>query len=555
MSSLPDSGISICDLDALFDQSPIALVFFDSEQRVRRTNAAARRLAGFPDEAIIGRRPTEVDSGMDAAWTERILAGQVINRGVPVVDAYFEQTLPGNHRVLSWSARRVMENGQVVGALCYFMDITGQVTSLQQAHALLERAGHQIGTTLDIHRTAAELADLAIPGLADRITVDLLDQVLQGENLPRTGSGALQFRRVALRDTSKTRAKAGYKVGDLIPAPLTSSPVVAVWQGKTHLARNRAEMPGQAAFVPSGVEALLALGAHTFMAVPLIARGVTLGVAVFWRAENPEPYDEADVRLVSDLAARAAVLIDNARLYTREHDAAVTLQRSLLPRDIPPVAGLDIAYRYQPASQTAQAGGDWFDVIPLDGGQAALVVGDVTGHSIHAAAIMGQLRTTIAALARLGRPPEEIMAQLGNVVAAHGDEAGATCLYAVYDPASRRCRLTSAGHLPPALCRPGCAVEFPDLPAGLLLGAGQDNYPAADIDLPAGSVLALYTDGLVEQPGQDIGTGMSRLARALAAGPARSLDDLCDSVLASVAPRPRDDIALLLGRTTAQTVS
>jgi serine phosphatase RsbU (regulator of sigma subunit) len=137
------------------------------------------------------------------------------------------------------------------------------------------------------------------------------------------------------------------------------------------------------------------------------------------------------------------------------------------------------------------------------------------------------------------------------VVAAHGDEIGATCLYAVYDPGSRRCRLTSAGHPPPALRHPGGTVEFLDVPGGVMLGAGQGRYPATDIRLPPGSVLALYTDGLVEQPGQDIGTGMSRLARVLAATPARSLDQLCDSVLASLAPRARDDITLLLARTTA----
>jgi serine phosphatase RsbU (regulator of sigma subunit) len=297
----------------------------------------------------------------------------------------------------------------------------------------------------------------------------------------------------------------------------------------------------------------MARGVHTIMALPLIARGVTLGVATLARADHPEPYGEADVRLVSDLVARAAVHIDNARLYTREHDAAVTLQRSLLPRDIPPVPGLDLTYRYQPASRTAEVGGDWFDVIPLGNGHTALVVGDVTGHGIRAAAIMGQLRTTTAALARLGCPPGEIMAQLSGVVAGHGDEAGATCLYAVYDPASRCCRLTSAGHPPPALRHPGGTTEIVDLPAGLLLGVGPGRYPATDIDLPAGSVLALYTDGLVEQPGQDIATGMSRLARALAAGPARSLPRLCDSVLTSLAPCPRDDIALLLTRTTTQT--
>jgi serine phosphatase RsbU (regulator of sigma subunit) len=303
--------------------------------------------------------------------------------------------------------------------------------------------------------------------------------------------------------------------------------------------------------VPDIAEALLARGVHTFMAVPLIARGVTLGVATFSRAEHPEPYGEADVRLAGDLATRAAVCIDNARLYTRERTTAVTLQRSLLPRNIPQVTGLQTAHRYQPASRTAEVGGDWFDVIPLNTGQVALVVGDVTGHGIHAAAVMGQLRTTTAALARLGCPPHEIMAQLSGVVSEHGEEAGATCLYAVYDPASRRCRLTSAGHLPPALRHPDGTVDFLDVPGGVLLGVGQGRYPAADIDLPPGSVLALYTDGLIERPGQDITVGMARLARTLAAGPARSLDELCDSLLAGA--DARDDIALLLARTATET--
>jgi PAS domain S-box-containing protein len=553
MPSFLHSGLSIRELDALFDQSPIPMVFGDRELRARRTNAAFRQLVGLPDEAILGRRPSEGDVGVDTALTERTLAEQVINRGVPVVDVHIEQTLAGERRVLSWSAYRVTDNGQVLGAVGLLLDVTDRV----QANArldLLERAGSQVGTTLDIHRTAEELAALAVPELADRIAIDLCDEVLRGEDLPRPGSVPLRLRRVAVRDAA-TRAKIVYKVGDLITAPVTRPVAVALSRGKPLLARNRAEMSSQVWYAPGNAEALLARGVHTSMVVPLTARGVTLGVAAFSRAEHPEPYGEADVRLVSDLASRAAMHIDNARLYTREHDAAVTLQRSLLPRDIPPVPGLDIAYRYQPASQAAQAGGDWFDVIALDRGRVALVVGDVTGHSIHAAALMGQLRTTTAALARLGHPAEEIMAQLSGVVAAYGDEAGATCLYAAYDPASRRCQLTSAGHLPPGLRRPGGAVEFLDVPGGVMLGAGPSRYPATDIDLPAGSVLALYTDGLVELPGQDIGAGMSRLARALAASPARSLDDLGDSVLASLAPRPRDDIAMLLARTIAEPAS
>jgi serine phosphatase RsbU (regulator of sigma subunit) len=298
------------------------------------------------------------------------------------------------------------------------------------------------------------------------------------------------------------------------------------------------------------VQPLLDRGVHTLLVVPLTARGVSLGVTGFSRAENPEPYDEADARLLCDLAARAAVHIDNARLYTREHDAAVTLQHSLLPRHVPRVKGLEVAYRYQPARQAAEIGGDWFDVIPLDHGQVALVVGDVTGHGIRASALMGQLRTTIAALARLGCPPGQIMGHLSDLVATQGEEAGATCLHAVYDPRTRRCHLTSAGHPPPALRHPDGSTEFIDVPPGLLLGAGTNPYPAVDRELVPGCVLALYTDGLIEQPGEDIGIGMSRLGRALAEGPTGSLDDLCDSVLATLAPRPRDDIALLLARIT-----
>jgi serine phosphatase RsbU (regulator of sigma subunit) len=256
------------------------------------------------------------------------------------------------------------------------------------------------------------------------------------------------------------------------------------------------------------------------------------------------------VRLASVLASRAAVHIDNARLYTREHTTAITLQRSLLPQHVPQVAGLQIAHRYEPASQTAEVGGDWFDVIPLRGGRVALVVGDVTGHSIHAAAIMGQLRTTTATLARLGRPPDEIMGQLSSLVAEHGEETGATCLYTLYDPKSRRFRLTSAGHPPPALRHRDGTAGFIDIPPGVMLGMGHGHYPTVDIQLAPGSVLALYTDGLIEHPGQDIATGMSRLARALTVGPAQSLEHLCDSVLASLSPHSGDDIALLLARTT-----
>jgi len=559
MPSLPDSGPSIRQLGLLFDQLPVGLVFTDREVRTTRTNAAYRRLVGLPDEALIGRRPSEVASGADVLLAERIIAEEVINRGVSVSNVPMEQTVAGERRVLSWSADRMMDNGEVVGAVVSVTDVTGRVQAdraLRRANArldLLQRAGCRVGTTLDIFRTAGELASLAVPGLADRVAVELCEAVLQGGD-PPSDLRALRVRRVAVCDAA-TRSPVGFAVGDLITVPVASVTGLAAWRGEPFLARNWTEMSGQVHFTPDHAQALLSRGVHTLMLVPLVARGGMLGMAAFCRAENPEPYDEDDLRLVSDLASRAAVHIDNARLYTREHATAITLQRSLLPRHISPVAGLEVAYRYQPASQAAEVGGDWFDVIALDRGQVALVVGDVTGHGIHAAALMGELRTTTAALAHLGCPPGQIMAQLSGMVAADGEEAGATCLYAVYDPASRRCRLTRAGHMPPALLRPDGRVEFLDLPGGVMLGVGQEGCPITDAYLPQGSVLALYTDGLIEQPGQDLSTGMSQLARALAADPARSPDQLCDSVLARTGPHARDDIALLLARTTGQTAS
>jgi len=208
MQSLPNSGLSIRELDVLFDQSPIPMVFGDCELRARRTNEAFRRLVGLPDEAILGRRPSDGQAGTDTALAERTLAEQVINRGVPVVDMHIEQTLSGKRRVLSWSAYRVTDDGQVLGAVGLLIDVTDRV----QANArldLLERASRQIGTTLDIHRTAEELAALAVPELADRISVDLCDEVLRGEDLPVPGSLPLRLRRVAVRDGA-TRAKIVY---------------------------------------------------------------------------------------------------------------------------------------------------------------------------------------------------------------------------------------------------------------------------------------------------------------------------------------------------------
>ena len=261
------------------------------------------------------------------------------------------------------------------------------------------------------------------------------------------------------------------------------------------------------------------------MAVPLSARGAILGVAIFVRHQRPEPFDADDLALAGEIVGRAAVCIDNARRYTREHATALALQRSLLQQRPPAQAAVEVATRYLPGQPGLTVGGDWSDVIALSGSRVGLVVGDVTGHGIHAAATMGRLRTAVRTLADIDLAPEELLTRLDDVVtrlaeedelAPDAGELSATCLFAVYDPVTRRCTLARAGHPVPAVVTPGGTGEYLDLPAGPPLGVGGVPFEEAEIELPEGSLLVLYTDGLVESRHRDPDTGLSAMHKMLA---------------------------------------
>jgi serine phosphatase RsbU (regulator of sigma subunit)/anti-sigma regulatory factor (Ser/Thr protein kinase) len=302
-------------------------------------------------------------------------------------------------------------------------------------------------------------------------------------------------------------------------------------------------------------------GLHSILSVPIRARGVTLGVAVFLRGQRPEPFVQDDVLLAEELTARAALSLDNACRYTHERTTALALQRSLLPQRLPEQSAVEVASRYLPANAIAGVGGDWFDVIPLSGARVALVVGDVVGHGIHASATMGMLRTAVRTLADVDLPPDELLIRLDDLVGrqsarsdagtddAAAEDVGATCLYAVYDPVSRRCSMARAGHPLPALVTPDGTVSFVDMPASPPLGLGGLPFESTEIELSPGSVLALYTDGLIESRDHDIDVGLEQLRGALTR-PAASLETLCDDVLAAMlGDRPADDVALLVART------
>ena len=299
------------------------------------------------------------------------------------------------------------------------------------------------------------------------------------------------------------------------------------------------------------------------MIVPIHARGTVLGISVFVRTQDAVPFEEDDLLLAEELVTRAALSLDNANRYTRERTAALALQRNLLPHHLTGGSAVEVASRYLPADIHHGVGGDWFDVIPLSGARVALVVGDVVGHGINAAATMGRLRTAVHTLADMDLPPDELLAHLDDLVIRLTEEdadakdkqgiatavLGATCLYAVYDPVTRRCTMARAGHPPPAIVDPHGHVTFPDLPAGTPLGLGLVPFEAVELELPEGSVLAFYTDGLVETRDQDIDTGMHRLATVLA-HPRLPLEDLCSAAVDTLpAPAPSDDVTLLLART------
>ncbi|MFF7855311.1 SpoIIE family protein phosphatase [Streptomyces sp. NPDC007904] len=429
--------------------------------------------------------------------------------------------------------------------------------------SLLSEAGIRLGTTLDMGRTAAELAEIAVPRFADLVVVDLVESVLTGdEPPPERLCPDVALRRVAAwagedaRDTpiGGTDEPVGYPVGTPqarcleTGEPVTESVVTAA-------------LAGSAAGRGHPVD-LLGEGVHSYLGAPLSARGSVLGLAGFYRHGRSRPYEQDDLTLAGELAARAAISVDNARRYRREHRASLTLQRSLLPHALPRLSTVDLASRYLPADTRAGVGGDWFDVIPLSGMRVALVVGDVPGNGLQAAATMGRLRTAVRTLAGLDLLPEEVLAHLDDLVSRTPDESadeqdpatGATCLYAVYDPVSCRCTAARAGHPPPAVLTPGGQARLIDLPAGPPLGLGGiQPYESAAVDLPTGSLLTMYTDGLLKES-RGYGDTDARTGQLLAslnrAGPA--LEDVCDRITDVLHPGgPHDDVALLLARVHA----
>ncbi|MEV8308473.1 SpoIIE family protein phosphatase [Streptomyces flavidovirens] len=558
---------------AIFGQSPFGFLLFGTDFTVQRAN---RRFATVFGGTVEDHRGRTVHDYLTRNEADRMTAAleRVLETGEAVTDMQIVGTAPGEAERRHWSVNlyRVHSgSGRAIGVAGLATDVTRRHVAAREAAdarrnlALLNEAGARIGNSLDLETTARELLDVAVPGFCDLASVDLYQGLLAGDEAPPgRADGSAELRRVAFASAvseGPLSAPACVADGD-DPGP---TEVGAVHRYPFNSPCASALRTARVQAVPGADGSLV----HTTLAVPMVAHDTVVGLAQFSRTKGSEPFGERDLALATELAARAAVCIDNARLYRREHERALILQRSLLPPGDPEAAGLDIACRYLPGNTATEVGGDWFDVIELPGHRTALVVGDVMGRGLRAAVAMGELRTAVRTLALLDLEPAEVLSALDEIARGLGSPSGAqhasraahkareadlsevylaTCVYAVYDPVTRRCTFANAGHLPPVLVEPGEEALLLDVPPGMPLGVGGEPFEEVEVEVPEGALLALYTDGLVESRDHPLEEGLLAFRAALA-GPAHPLEDVCDHVLNTLDTRHgEDDIALLMAR-------
>ncbi|MEU0399319.1 SpoIIE family protein phosphatase [Streptomyces sp. NPDC006197] len=547
---------NLAAMESLFTQSPIGLALLGPDLRFLRVNDALARMNGVSAARHIGRRLTEVVPGVNATGLESLMR-QAMESGTAVVDARRVGRTPADpDRDHIWSCSYAplvdRTESRPLGLIASLVDITEsqeahiEVERARHRFALLAEAGARIGTTLDLQQTAEEVVDFLVPQLADSADVQMLESVLEPDDPADSTRGVL--RRLAARFPDPTAPTALLAPGQTFQLPLDSVYEQVVVHGRpTNLYTS--DIP--ALFTDPRTESLrtyLATRIGSARLVPLVARGQVLGAVTVTRLKTREPFDAQDRVLIDEVVARAALNIDNARLYTTQREAALTLQRSLTNNELPAVTGLELTGRYLPAS-SHDVGGDWFDVIALPGGRTGLVIGDVMGHGIHAAAVMGQLRTAVRTLARHDIAPARMLSSLDAVVADLGEDEMATCVYAVHDPTTGGWVIARAGHPPPAVATPDGTITFLDGPPGTPLGTGAHDFGTEEVVLPGGGLLVLYTDGLIEARNRDLDQGMRQLAEALRPLD-RPLDTLCDDVLGRLLAGPaQDDVAMLLART------
>ncbi|MYV39955.1 SpoIIE family protein phosphatase [Streptomyces sp. SID1328] len=568
--ALPTGPMSEAVRESLLARTPIGIAVHDLQLRCTWVNDDMEHHDGIPRDRRFGHRLTEFLPAFEAEALEVVMR-QVLECDTTMIHEYraWPPTVRRRERAFSSSFFCLQDaDGTPLGVCSMTVDVTGNRQARERL-AILSEASTRIGSTLDVMQTGQELAEFAVPLLADHALVDLVESVSHGvEPSPRAGTTPGRpplLRRAGLASIARDVLRLPWAREEVIRPFPTSLFATALRTGTSYLESVLDTDSGPwVQHDPVRTQKMRESGVHSLMVVPIRARRSVLGLALFGRSKVEKPFQEEDLLLAEELVNRAALCLDNALQYARERTAALTLQRDLLPHHVQGGAAVEVASRYVPADMAHGVGGDWFDVIELSGARVALVVGDVVGHGINAAATMGRLRTAVRTLADLDLPPDELLARLDDTVRRLNDEdgdisdpvpaeVGATCLYAVYDPATRQCIMARAGHPPPLIIDPTGRVTMPDLPAGAPLGLGLGLVPfeSVELELLEGSLLAFYSDGLIESRDHDLDVGMNRLGATLAQ-PGSPLEELCSQVINTLPPQsPPDDVTLLLARTRA----
>jgi serine phosphatase RsbU (regulator of sigma subunit)/PAS domain-containing protein/anti-sigma regulatory factor (Ser/Thr protein kinase) len=563
-------GATIADVQATaaqawFAHAPAGLYVLDTELRIVSADLATQILGGGPGERVLGRRLTDVYRLDDPSEIEAALR-DVLDSGVPVpperVLRMSLQDVPGRACWAWFSAFRLEDaRGAVLGVAAVLAD-AGEIEKKRARLRFFSELRARVGRTLDVVATCQDVVDALVPGGADIAVLEVVDSIIRGEDPPLAPVGrGVPLRRVAFRFRGDEPQIQAHPLGDVRPVPFPGPYAQVLTDLKPRVLDLGPDMPWLSAD-PARAEAIRASGARALLAVPLALRGAVFGLLCLYRTEQASSFEEIEVDLVLELAAETALSIDRARLYTREHTIAAAVQRGLLPARQCSQTGIETAH----AQVFGDAGGGgWCDSFTVAGGRTALVVGEISGQGIQAAAAMAAMRTVVRSLARLDLEPDELIARLNDTAVllaneraalppgdpSHWERLTASCVYAIYDPLAGTCTYARAQHPPPAIVsRDGTAVEVPDVPAGPLLGTSDGApFTAATVKLAVGSILALYTPSILPAAASGDPGDQGPLRRILAdAG--RPLQDLCDNVVYSLRDGPRPgDAVLVLART------
>jgi serine phosphatase RsbU (regulator of sigma subunit) len=526
------------------DLADLAAFTLDSDGQITSWPVTAGRMFGHQADAVAGQHICDV-----------LMTGpgqrDLVNRAMAEVAAGRVHTATvagGSLGPGRFAVRWEPLDGASSGAL-----VLAQRAWPQPTPSWLRDAAARLGSSLDLIETATEVVEAAVPGFADVAVIFVAERLAAvGELASSAVAQGAVVRRLAGRHARETAAAAKdlWRTGEVIVfGPDTPGCRAMAGGAPVLFGELDSETAERLTRYPGATE--MAAGYTSHLSIPLIARDVVVGCAIFGRAPASPPFNQGDIALAGELASRAAVCLDNARLYDRERRTAQALQQGLRPGRARIPEGLEVARRFRAVGDNV-VGGDWHDIVPLPGGRAALIVGDAMGHGPEAAAVMVQLRTAAHTLADLDLPAELMLSKLDAMAAGlAGTPFAATCVYAVIDPSSRSCVIAQAGHQPPVIVLADGTTQVLNLPPGLPLGLGEERFEATRVDLPPGAVLALYTDGLVEGRTRTLDAGLATLRDSLVAalaGPSASLRAACQKVTELPNEDVEDDLTLVLAR-------